>query len=199
MLCIASRVAISALTSASAAGTAAMRRFLILPLICLLLGALAGCDAVAVGVGQTIGNVVVDLGARAVVGGIEHAIRHGEEFETDEQEKQREEMERKQIAESKAKAAALYKNIRNAACGRAEDQFHLAVRYRSGGEPFQGEDYMEAYKWMRLSSIGGYAAAEQMTPTYANLLTADQISEAEKVIAEWKPLSAEQCIEEAGN
>lgn len=71
--------------------------------------------------------------------------------------------------------------------GSAEAQWRLGYQYFLGqGVP---ESYVLAYKWFNLAAASGDATAIEFRDTLRELLTPDQIAEAQKLSAEWKPLS----------
>ena len=71
--------------------------------------------------------------------------------------------------------------------GSARAQTLLGVQYFLGrGVP---ESYVLAYKWFNLAAASGDANAIVLRNGLREILTSDQIVEAQKLSAEWKPLS----------
>ena len=50
-------------------------------------------------------------------------------------------------------------------------------------------DYVEAYKWLSLSAAQGNEYASKSLPSLANLMTKEQITQAEDLIKKWKSLA----------
>ena len=74
--------------------------------------------------------------------------------------------------------------------GNAEAQFNLGLMYANGqGVP---QDYVEAHKWSNLSAASATDKETRDKATHirdfvASKMTADQVSEAQKLVREWKP------------
>jgi hypothetical protein len=79
--------------------------------------------------------------------------------------------------------------------GHAKAQYSLATYYGSGLRPAQ-KDIIKSYLWRSLSLNGGDPRAASAREQTAQKMTADQIAEAESLLADWKPNPAE-CKREA--
>jgi TPR repeat protein len=75
----------------------------------------------------------------------------------------------------------------------AADQGSAGAQTRLGIQHFLGqgvpESYVLAYKWLNLAAASGDARAIEFRDTLREILTPDQIAEAQKLSAEWKPIS----------
>lgn len=95
------------------------------------------------------------------------------------------------VTKDEKKANQWYQKL--AERGIADAQFALAVNYEIGrGVP---QDYVQAYKWLALasapnatflSSSSGARNAIEVRQKLAQLMSADQISEAQNLVKEWK-------------
>ena len=69
--------------------------------------------------------------------------------------------------------------------GDAEAQYMLADMYDEGhGVP---QDDAEAIKWYLKAAEQGHADAQNIRDSVVELMTADQIAEAERLAREWRP------------
>jgi uncharacterized protein len=64
-------------------------------------------------------------------------------------------------------------------------QHNLGVAYATGrGVP---QNYVRAHMWFNLASAQGDKGAAKARDSLARVMTPDQIAEAQKLAAEWKP------------
>ena len=69
--------------------------------------------------------------------------------------------------------------------GDANAQYNLGVLYDNGlGVP---QDRVRAYVWLNLAAMQGRESAATIRDLVARLMTPVQISEAQKMVREWKP------------
>lgn len=69
--------------------------------------------------------------------------------------------------------------------GDANAQYNLGVLYDNGlGVP---QDRVRAYMWLNLAAMQGRESAATIRDLVARLMTPVQISEAQKLVREWKP------------
>ena len=88
------------------------------------------------------------------------------------------------VPENDADAAKWYRLA--AEQGNATAQMILGAKYLNGeGVP---EDFVQAYKWTNLAAAQGNDAAIQGKEFMRNLMTPEQIAEAQKLSSEWKPV-----------
>jgi TPR repeat protein len=89
------------------------------------------------------------------------------------------------VLENDAEAVKWYR--RAADQGRAKAQGNLGGMYANGeGVP---EDDVQAYMWLNLSAAQGDETAIANKDVMRKLMTPEQIAEAQKLSAEWKPVS----------
>jgi hypothetical protein len=70
--------------------------------------------------------------------------------------------------------------------GHAGAQTNLGVMYGTGqGVP---EDFVQAYKWWNLAAAQGHENAKKGKDDLRELMTPEQIAEAQKLSAAWKPV-----------
>jgi hypothetical protein len=79
--------------------------------------------------------------------------------------------------------------------GHARAQYSIANYYRWGDSPVR-ENIIKSYLWRTLSLNGGHPSWAYDRDQTAQKMTADQITEAESLLAKWKPNPAE-CEREA--
>ena len=74
---------------------------------------------------------------------------------------------------------------------KAADQGHDGAQYNLGVCYAKGEgvpkDMVMAYMWFKLSSANGYKDSPRLRDLVAELMTPEQIAEAQKLSREWKP------------
>ena len=71
--------------------------------------------------------------------------------------------------------------------GQADAQFNLGAMYNNGqGVP---KDDVLAYMWFNLAAAGGYTRAQKNRDIVARRITPTQISAAQKLSREWKPIA----------
>ena len=70
----------------------------------------------------------------------------------------------------------------------AQAQYNLGACYSDGGGVLK--DYVEAYKWMKLASTQGVAFAKRYLPIIKMEMTPEQITEAQRLVSEFKPIKA---------
>jgi hypothetical protein len=100
--------------------------------------------------------------------------------------------EEKRQQQDEAKVSEYFKKLQtSASCGKPEDQHYLGLKYMHGSEPAE-EDVVEAYKWFRLAASQGYPIATEYSDKLAERMSAEQISEAMKLVADWEP-DADSC------
>ena len=69
--------------------------------------------------------------------------------------------------------------------GNASAQYNLGLMYNNGqGVP---QDYVMAHMWLNLAAARGYTTAKTSRDRAANLMTSEQIAEAQRLAREWKP------------
>jgi TPR repeat protein len=69
--------------------------------------------------------------------------------------------------------------------GDALAQYNLGLMYNAGeGVP---QDYVLAHMWLNLAVARGYTTAKTNRDIAANLMTSEQIAEAQRLAREWKP------------
>jgi TPR repeat protein len=69
--------------------------------------------------------------------------------------------------------------------GLAIAQYHLGLMY-SNGEGVS-RDLIQAYKWADLAVKSPDAGAPDLREFLANMMTSDQVVEAQRMSSEWKP------------
>jgi hypothetical protein len=69
--------------------------------------------------------------------------------------------------------------------GLHDAQYFLGLTYEHGNGVSQ--DFIQAHKWDNLAGINGLEIAEKDCDALAKQMTPDQIAEAQKLAAEWKP------------
>lgn len=81
--------------------------------------------------------------------------------------------------------------------GHAKARWKMGLSYNSPYYPRLDQNLVLAYVWYTLSFEAGYATAEQYRDRLSQEMTPDQITEAEHLVAEWEPNTAECEIEVA--
>ena len=92
------------------------------------------------------------------------------------------------VLKDDAKAMAWFRKA--AEQGNAEAQINLGAIYLTSKSLPQ--DYVEAHKWFNLSAAQGGKNAEKYRDLLANIMTPDQITEAQRLAREWKPKKQEE-------
>ena len=77
--------------------------------------------------------------------------------------------------------------------GFASAQFALCGMYWQGDDV--SKDSAQAYFWCKLAAASGEAEAQKLLSLLTELMTAEEIAEAERRIAEWKPGAGESSID----
>jgi TPR repeat protein len=85
------------------------------------------------------------------------------------------------VKEDDAKAAKWYQLAADQ--GYAAGQYDLGFEYWGGLPP----DYVQAYMWFSLAAAGGIDNGNGMMSDCSNHMTPEQIAEAQRLAAEWKP------------
>jgi TPR repeat protein len=75
-----------------------------------------------------------------------------------------------------------------------EAQIALGYAYQTGRE-LVAQDGIQAYKWLALADHRGQEFLHGSIGAVASQMTPDQIAEAERLVAEWEPNSAECAVE----
>ena len=71
--------------------------------------------------------------------------------------------------------------------GHASAQNSLGIMYAKGWGVIQND--VEAYKWWNLAAAQGVGSAKKSKAIVAKNMTREQIAEAQRLSAEWKPVS----------
>lgn len=88
------------------------------------------------------------------------------------------------VPEDYAEAVRWYRKA--AAQGNAVGQLALGTMYHDGdGVP---KDYVQSYMWLNLAAAGGINKAVQFRNKLEHLMTPEQIAEAQRRTAEWRPV-----------
>ena len=87
------------------------------------------------------------------------------------------------VTENDAEAVKWYRKAADQ--GFAKAQVNLGAMYGNG----EGvtENYVQAYKWFNIAAAQGEATAKSNKAFIENKMTREQIAEAQKLSAEWKP------------
>ena len=74
---------------------------------------------------------------------------------------------------------------------KAADQGHVLAQLNLGFAYGQGkgvpQDYAEAHKWFNLAAAAGNTLGGEGRDALANLMTPEQVAEAQRLAREWKP------------
>jgi hypothetical protein len=68
--------------------------------------------------------------------------------------------------------------------GNVFAQFNLGVAYLKGGKV--EKNYVEAYRWLHLSALGGYDAAPELCAALKKKMDSADVSRAKRLADEWK-------------
>jgi localization factor PodJL len=79
--------------------------------------------------------------------------------------------------------------------GLADSQFNLAILYENGLGV--GKNLKQAYLWMSLAAQDKDSEALRRKNILRGKLTADDLSEAERMIGEWRPISIDRRVNDA--
>ena len=91
------------------------------------------------------------------------------------------------VPQDYAKAMEWY--TKAAAQGFAVAQYNLGLMYAKGnGVP---QDYVQAHKWADLAASKGHKEAVKIRDILIEMMTPDQIAEAQRLAREWKPKPAQ--------
>ena len=89
------------------------------------------------------------------------------------------------IPENDVEAVLWYRKA--AAQGHASAQNSLGIMYAKGEGVIQND--VEAYKWWNLAAAQGVGSAKKSKAIVAKNMTREQVAEAQRLSAEWKPVS----------
>ena len=85
------------------------------------------------------------------------------------------------VTQDDAQAAAWYRKA--AEQGNTNAQFNLALMYAEGRGVAQG--YVQAHMWFKLAAAQGHEEAAEIRDKFAEVMTRDQIIEAQRLAREW--------------
>ena len=89
------------------------------------------------------------------------------------------------IAEDNTEAVKWYRKAADQ--GHASAQNSLGIMYAKGEGVIQND--VEAYKWWNLAAAQGVGSAKKSKAIVAKNMTREQVAEAQRLSAEWKPVS----------
>ncbi len=85
--------------------------------------------------------------------------------------------------------SSFWETLSRAVCGDSDAQYRIGDAFESGRGVRVSD--VEAYKWYTVSASGGNRLSALVNELLVEKMSVDQITEAERLVAEWKPNPAE--------